>query len=85
MIFGPKPPPTNGAIDPDLPFAETKHAGKAVAHEHRRLGRIPDRQLTGPPVPLRNHTAGFDRRRRAVIVAETAAHDIGWPAWPPPR
>jgi hypothetical protein len=48
--------------DANLPLIEPEHAGKTVADEHRRLGRIPDRHLVGARIPLRDHAAGFDRR-----------------------
>ena len=37
---------------PHLPLAQAQHAGEPVAQEHRRLGRVPDRELIGARVPL---------------------------------
>ena len=75
MIFGPKPPPTNGAMTRTCRSLKPEHGGKPVAHEHRRLRRVPDRQLVGARVPLRDHAAGLDRRGRAVLVAEAPLDD----------
>ena len=61
---------------PHLPLAQAEHAGEPVAQENRRLGRIPDRELTGAGVPMRDDAAGLDRRRGAVVVAEAAADDM---------
>ena len=76
MIFGPKPPPTNGAITRTCRSLKPEHAGEPVAQEHRRLGRVPDRHLVGARVPAGDDAAGFDRRGRAVIVTEAAADDV---------
>ena len=64
-----------GRDDADLAFVEAKHAGKAVADEYRRLRGVPDRHLAGARVPLRDHAAGLDRRRDAVLVEEAAFDD----------
>ena len=64
-----------GRDDTHLAFAKPKHGGKAVADKNWRLGRIPDRHLTGAIVPMRHHAARFDRRGDAVLISKAALED----------
>ena len=58
---------------PHLPLAQAEHPGKPVAQEHRRLRRVPHRELIGARVPIGDDAARLDRRGGAVIVVEAAA------------
>ena len=73
--LGPKAAADERRDDANLSFVQPEHAGKAVADEHRRLRRIPDRHLVGAPIPLRDHAAGFDRRGNAVLIPEPPLDD----------
>ncbi len=75
MIFGPKPPPTNGAITRTCRSLEAEHAGESVAQEHRRLRRVPDRELIGARIPIGDDAAGLHRRGCAVIVEKAPRDD----------
>ena len=61
---------------PHLPFAQTEHAGEAVAQEHRRLSGVPYCHLIGARVPVGDYAPGLHRHRRAVIVEKAAADDV---------
>ncbi len=67
-----------GRHEPHLVLGEPEHGREAVAHRDRRLGRVPDRQLLDPCVPLRHDATVLDRRRGAAVVGEAAAdHHVG--------
>ena len=75
MIFGPKPPPTNGATTRTCDSSRPSIARQAVADRDRRLRRVPDGQLLGAGVPLRDDRAILDRRDSAAVVEEPPRDD----------
>ena len=75
MIFGPKPPPMNGAITRTCDSARPSIARQAVADRNRRLRRVPDGELFRSRVPRGDDAAVLDGRRRAAVVAEPARDD----------
>ena len=52
MIFGPNPPPTNGAMTRTCDSSKPSIAREPVPDRDRRLRGVPDRQLFGAGVPL---------------------------------
>ncbi len=63
---------------PHLVLGEAEHGGEAVAHGDGSLGGVPDRELLGPRVPLRDHAPVLDRRRGPAVVVEAAPdHHVG--------
>ena len=72
MIFGPEAAADKRRDDADLRLEQTESSGQAVANRNRRLRRVPDRQLFRLRVPMREHGAVLDRRRRAAVVEKAA-------------
>ena len=82
MIFGPKPPPTNGATTRTCDSSRPSMRGQAVADRNRRLRRVPDRQLFGTGDPTARRRARFSmaadaprsyRKRRAMTTMRRGA------------
>ncbi len=61
--------------DPDLRLQQPELRREAVANRNRRLGRVPDGELFGLRVPLRDDRTILHRRCRAAVVEQPARDD----------